>query len=56
MNLNNVIFIMGVSGCGKSTIGQLLSERLKIPFFDGDDFHPQSGIGQSKNKTRGIGW
>ncbi|GIZ10439.1 decarboxylating NADP(+)-dependent phosphogluconate dehydrogenase [Flavobacterium sp. UMI-01] len=42
--MNNVIFIMGVSGCGKSSIGQLLSQRLKIPFFDGDDFHPQSNI------------
>ncbi|ALJ06380.1 6-phosphogluconate dehydrogenase [Pseudalgibacter alginicilyticus] len=41
---NNVIFIMGVSGCGKSTIGQLLAQKLNIPFFDGDDFHPQSNI------------
>ncbi|RTY91302.1 NADP-dependent phosphogluconate dehydrogenase [Flavobacterium sp. GSN2] len=45
----NVIFIMGVSGCGKSTIGQLLSERLKIPFFDGDDFHPQSNVDKMSN-------
>ncbi|GAL80431.1 6-phosphogluconate dehydrogenase [Algibacter lectus] len=35
---------MGVSGCGKSTIGELLSQELEIPFFDGDDFHPQSNI------------
>ncbi|MWW23357.1 NADP-dependent phosphogluconate dehydrogenase [Algibacter lectus] len=42
--MNNVIFIMGVSGCGKSTIGELLSQELEIPFFDGDDFHPQSNI------------
>ena len=33
---------MGVSGCGKSTIGSLLGERLGIPFFDGDDFHPRA--------------
>ncbi|WP_163397740.1 decarboxylating NADP(+)-dependent phosphogluconate dehydrogenase [Flavobacterium fluviatile] len=45
----NVIFIMGVSGCGKSTIGQLVSERLKIPFFDGDDFHPQSNVDKMSN-------
>jgi gluconokinase len=31
---------MGVSGCGKSTVGALLGERLGVPFFDGDDFHP----------------
>lgn len=40
---------MGVSGCGKSTIGQLVSGRLKIPFFDGDDFHPQSSIDKMSN-------
>ncbi|WP_372752551.1 NADP-dependent phosphogluconate dehydrogenase [Mariniflexile sp.] len=44
MNLNNVIFVMGVSGCGKSTIGKILSQKLNMPFFDGDDFHPQSNI------------
>jgi gluconokinase len=31
---------MGVSGCGKSTVGALLGRRLGKPFFDGDDFHP----------------
>lgn len=44
MNSHSVIFIMGVSGVGKSTIGCLLSERLKLPFFDGDDHHPVSNI------------
>ncbi|WP_316930035.1 ATP-binding cassette domain-containing protein [Siansivirga zeaxanthinifaciens] len=32
-NVNQVIFIMGVSGCGKSTIVRLLSDKLNIPFF-----------------------
>jgi 6-phosphogluconate dehydrogenase len=40
---------MGVSGSGKSTIGKLLSENLKIPFFDGDDFHPQTNIDKMKS-------
>ena len=35
-----VIFIMGVTSSGKTTIGQLLSLKVGIPFFDGDDFHP----------------
>ncbi|MBI1342139.1 MAG: gluconokinase [Terrimonas sp.] len=35
-----IIYIMGVSGCGKTTIGNLLSSQTGIPFFDGDDFHP----------------
>jgi gluconokinase len=34
------LVVMGVSGCGKSTVGSLLGERLAVPFFDGDDFHP----------------
>jgi len=34
-----VIYIMGVSGSGKTTIGQKLSVIAGIPFFDGDDFH-----------------
>ncbi len=38
------IFIMGVSGVGKSTIGSLLAEQLKIPFFDGDDYHSERNI------------
>jgi carbohydrate kinase (thermoresistant glucokinase family) len=39
---SSVFFIMGVSGSGKTTIGQLLSERTGIPFFDADDYHPDS--------------
>ena len=35
---------MGVSGTGKTTIGKLLSKQLNIPFFDGDDFHPEANI------------
>ena len=35
---------MGVSGSGKSTIGKLLSERLGIPFYDSDQFHPPANI------------
>lgn len=31
---------MGVSGSGKSTVGRLLAQRLKVPFLEGDDVHP----------------
>lgn len=40
----NLFVIMGVSSTGKSTIGKLLSKKLNLPFFDGDDFHPEANI------------
>lgn len=39
-----VLVVMGVSGTGKTTVGKLLSEKLKYPFFDGDDYHPAENI------------
>lgn len=39
-----LLVVCGVSGTGKSTIGALCAERLSIPFYDADDFHPQSNI------------
>ena len=35
-----VILLMGVSGCGKTSVGEALASRLGCPFYDGDDFHP----------------
>jgi len=39
---------MGVSGSGKSTIGELLAEKLALPFFDADDFHPIENVEKMK--------
>ena len=39
-----IVIVMGVSGCGKSTIGQLLAERLGYPFLDADEFHPPGNV------------
>lgn len=36
--------VMGVSGCGKSTIGQALATRLNLVFLDGDALHPAANI------------
>lgn len=35
---------MGVSGSGKSVVGAALGQRLRVPFADADDFHPQANI------------
>lgn len=35
---------MGVSGCGKSTVGAALADRLHVPFADADDFHSPANI------------
>lgn len=39
-----VYVVMGVSGCGKTTIGELIARELDLPFYDADDFHPQGNI------------
>ncbi|MEN9410990.1 MAG: hypothetical protein RL216_2964 [Pseudomonadota bacterium] len=38
------IVIMGVSGCGKSTVGAALAKALTIPYRDGDDLHPAANV------------
>lgn len=35
---------MGVSGCGKSTVGGLLAGRLGWPLEEGDDLHPAANV------------
>lgn len=39
-----VIILMGVSGSGKTTVGQLLARELDWPFYDADEFHPPANI------------
>ena len=36
--------LMGVSGSGKTTVGQQLAERLGWDFYDADDFHPPENV------------
>jgi len=44
MDDKRIVIIMGVSGSGKTTMGQLLSQRLGWDFVDGDDHHPPENI------------
>ncbi len=44
-----ILIIMGVSGCGKTTIGKMLSAKLNWKYFEGDEYHPQENIEKMKN-------
>ena len=37
-----IVVVMGVCGCGKTTIGRKLAERLDAAFIEGDELHPVS--------------
>jgi carbohydrate kinase (thermoresistant glucokinase family) len=36
--------IMGVSGCGKSTVGAALAQVFDIPYLEGDAYHPAANV------------
>lgn len=46
-----VAVLMGVSGVGKTTVGQAAAEHFGWPLFDGDDFHSATNIDKMR---RGI--
>ena len=39
-----IVVVMGVSGCGKSTVGAALAAALDLPFLEGDAFHPAGNV------------
>ncbi|HMK68649.1 MAG TPA: gluconokinase [Stellaceae bacterium] len=38
------IVVMGVSGVGKTTVGELLAKALGLPFLEGDRFHSPASV------------
>jgi gluconokinase len=38
------VVVMGVSGCGKTSVGELLARRLGARFVDADDHHPPANV------------
>ncbi len=46
-----VILVMGVSGSGKTTIGEMLSTQLNWPFVDGDSLHSAANVAKDGRRN-----
>lgn len=44
-----VLLVMGVSGCGKSSLANALAQRLNSTYLDADDYHPEENIAKMKS-------
>ena len=42
--MGRLVLIMGVSGCGKSTIGEKVAEKIGAIYLEGDELHPPENI------------
>jgi gluconokinase len=47
-----ILIAMGVSGAGKTRIGEMLAERLKCSFTDGDAFHSAANKEKMQDDSR----
>ncbi|MEZ5639738.1 MAG: gluconokinase [Burkholderiaceae bacterium] len=43
--------VMGVSGCGKSTVGLMLAQALGLPYVEGDDLHSPENVERMRSGT-----
>ena len=46
-----VLIFMGVSGCGKSTVGQNIAEKLGLRYAEGDEFHSEENVEKMRSGT-----
>ena len=46
-----LVVVMGVSGSGKSTVGEAVATRLGVPFTDGDSLHPEANVTKMHDGT-----
>lgn len=51
LTIRRPIIVMGVAGCGKSSVGTRLAEALSLPYQEGDDLHPQANIAKMSAGT-----
>jgi gluconokinase len=45
------VVVMGVSGCGKTAVGNRLAQRLGARFIDADDLHPAANVEKMRAGT-----
>jgi len=43
-----IVVLMGVTGCGKTTVGAVLAQDCGWAFYDADDFHPAQNVAKMK--------
>jgi carbohydrate kinase (thermoresistant glucokinase family) len=46
--VTRAIVIMGVSGCGKTSLGRELANALGVPFIEGDTLHPEANVAKMR--------
>lgn len=45
------VIVMGVAGCGKSSLGRRYAQACQLPFLEGDDFHSASNVAKMRSGT-----
>jgi carbohydrate kinase (thermoresistant glucokinase family) len=50
-NRSMIVVVMGVSGCGKTTVSTLLAERLGWQYQEGDALHPPENVAKMSGGT-----
>jgi len=48
MNQRHSLIVMGVAGCGKSSLGQAAAQALAVPLVEGDDFHSPASVAKMR--------
>ncbi|MEO9169007.1 MAG: gluconokinase [Aestuariivirga sp.] len=43
-SFNGAVVVMGVSACGKTTVGEALAAKLYVQFVEGDKLHPPTNV------------
>lgn len=59
--MQTALVVMGVAGCGKSSLGAAVAVHLGLPLVEGDAFHPPSNVekmrlGQPLDDADRAGW